>query len=870
MLRHDYRPLPSEKVKMVDLHPKEPIFVAACYSGSVKLWNYQTGELVKSFDCCKGVPTRCARFIPPLNCIICGSDDAQIRVFNYHTMECIKSFRAHDDYIRSIAVHDQLPIVLSCSDSGAIREWNWSKNWAHTYSYEAHSTYCMDVAINPSNSNVFASASLDCSICVWTLHISEPNFELRGHKEGVTCIQYYPHGDKPYLLSGSDDGTARLWDYQTKACLHVLGFHENINVTAVQFSPDVPYLFIMSQKGVIDVVSMDNFELVSDNISYGPYPHASCNGWTLAAKARTNLLIAGYDTGVTVFKLKTSKPVYSMDANGKVVLADRNQLQRLDLKAVLTSSSTEKLEDGEMVPDVPIRDLGTNLPLTGFPTEVAYNKNGQFIAVMSPKTLTIIASLSLRQKAYDNDCLSFAWGPDSNSYAVLKGNSTIVIHRSFTNPVTMTITPPHLGFTMLCTGPLVVVCGAKFPAAYFYDWTTGALIRQIDETVLQAQWSPSGGKVALVTPTSIFILHYHQQEVQEYLPQNSVVPPNGLDFAFDVADEIEDQAQEMTWISEYCLVYSNEKKRLNYYIGGETTTLGILRPSEHILGYIPRVNRIFCIDGDKNIYTYSLQYSVAAYMAAVVREDFEEADHLLSTIPTSSYNKIAKFLQGRGQLERAFAISTDDDQKFKLALELKKLSVVYDILTKSPSPSLSISLLTKWKQMADLALEQGQIKEAIEGYRNSGDLNNLLLLFSATGDTTAISSLGDEALCLGKANVAFSCFHLVRRFAECTHLLILSGKCAEAAFYARTYCPHLVEEAVKKWKQSPFLPLRFREAIASPAAYPNLFPTIVHSQPQSPLNGEENIASRIMEGEEEEKEDAVEEQWEEEELLSKH
>ena len=33
---------------------------------------------------------------------------------------------------------------------------------------------------------------------------------------GVNCIDYYPGGDKPYLLSGADDRTVKIWDYQTK------------------------------------------------------------------------------------------------------------------------------------------------------------------------------------------------------------------------------------------------------------------------------------------------------------------------------------------------------------------------------------------------------------------------------------------------------------------------------------------------------------------------------------------------------------------------------------------------------------------------------------------------------------------------------
>lgn len=32
-------------------------------------------------------------------------------------------------------------------------------------------------------------------------------------------------GDRPFLISGADDRTARVWDYQTKACMQTLASH---------------------------------------------------------------------------------------------------------------------------------------------------------------------------------------------------------------------------------------------------------------------------------------------------------------------------------------------------------------------------------------------------------------------------------------------------------------------------------------------------------------------------------------------------------------------------------------------------------------------------------------------------------------------
>lgn len=63
----------------------------------------------------------------------------------------------------------------------------------------------MQVKFNPKDNNTFASCSLDNSIKVWGINSSSPYFSLSEHKMGVNCIDYATAGDKPYLISGSDD-----------------------------------------------------------------------------------------------------------------------------------------------------------------------------------------------------------------------------------------------------------------------------------------------------------------------------------------------------------------------------------------------------------------------------------------------------------------------------------------------------------------------------------------------------------------------------------------------------------------------------------------------------------------------------------------
>lgn len=40
----------SDRVKCVDLHPKEPWMLASLYNGTVHIWNHETATLIKSYE----------------------------------------------------------------------------------------------------------------------------------------------------------------------------------------------------------------------------------------------------------------------------------------------------------------------------------------------------------------------------------------------------------------------------------------------------------------------------------------------------------------------------------------------------------------------------------------------------------------------------------------------------------------------------------------------------------------------------------------------------------------------------------------------------------------------------------------------------
>ena len=84
------------------------------------------------------------------------------------------------------------PLVLPCSLGRA-------------QTFEGHTHYIMKIAINPKDSNQFASACLDRTVKVWSLGSPNANFTMDAHDKGVNYVEYYHGGEKPYLVTTGDD-----------------------------------------------------------------------------------------------------------------------------------------------------------------------------------------------------------------------------------------------------------------------------------------------------------------------------------------------------------------------------------------------------------------------------------------------------------------------------------------------------------------------------------------------------------------------------------------------------------------------------------------------------------------------------------------
>ena len=85
--------------------------LAALYSGNVFIWDYSNNTMIKSFETGTN-PVRCAKFIMRKQWIIACTDDMNMRVYNYNTMEKVRQWEAHADYIRCVEIHPNRPYII--------------------------------------------------------------------------------------------------------------------------------------------------------------------------------------------------------------------------------------------------------------------------------------------------------------------------------------------------------------------------------------------------------------------------------------------------------------------------------------------------------------------------------------------------------------------------------------------------------------------------------------------------------------------------------------------------------------------------------------------------------------------------------------
>jgi coatomer subunit beta' len=376
---------------------------------------------------------------------------------------------------------------------------------------------------------------------------------------------------------------------------------------------------------------------------------------------------------------------------------------------------------------------------------------------------------------------------DSGDFIIKDGNQ-VKLYKNLTEYKSF---KPGFGYDGVFGGPYFTV--KTNDSIFIYDFETTNFLRKIDVTPHSVVWNENKKSMALICDDVTYILSVYPEKIEKYIDINESPDPEegGCENGFEANFEINDRVVSGIFIDDV-FIYINNKNKINYAIEDRIFSITTLNSIYSLQGYIPSSNKIYLMNKSYQLISYTFPMSFVKYQMAILKKDFSNAEKIFQTIPVEYVEKVTNFLEKFELYELSYLICQNPNQKFSLAIKLKKFKDARYL-------ALDQNSVEKWKLVADLALELGEFKHAEEAMIAAKDYNGLLLYYSLISDREKINLLAENADTEGLYNISFSCYFQLNDIDKCLEILVKSQRYPEAALFCRTYCPSKLSTVLDQW-----------------------------------------------------------------------
>ncbi|MDP6779241.1 MAG: WD40 repeat domain-containing protein [Candidatus Latescibacteria bacterium] len=151
----------------------------------------------------------------------------------------------HGHAVTSLAYCVDPDQILTGSRDGSIRRWNRQENKA-LLRWVPHADDVRRIAVSPEGKWVLSYGN--GIVAETSLETGEPRLQWDRHRQAVQAATFMPDGR--HVVSGSSDGTLRVWDVETGACLRTIS-GANLGAYAVAVSPDGSTIAAGCKDGIV-------------------------------------------------------------------------------------------------------------------------------------------------------------------------------------------------------------------------------------------------------------------------------------------------------------------------------------------------------------------------------------------------------------------------------------------------------------------------------------------------------------------------------------------------------------------------------------------------------------------------------------------
>eukprot|EP00039_Didymoeca_costata_P018608 m.334182 g.334182 ORF g.334182 m.334182 type:complete len:1220 (+) comp17307_c0_seq1:152-3811(+) len=713
----------SARVKGLAFHPKRAWVLASLHSGVLQLYDYQVGTMIDKYDEHDG-PVRGIDFHKTQPIFVSGGDDYKIKVWNYKQRRCLFTLLGHLDYIRTTFFHPDYPWILSCSDDQTIRIWNWQARTVICV-LTGHNHYVMCAQFHPKE-DLIVSASLDQTVRVWDIsglrkkniapgaaHLPEERNQptdlfgssdaivkhvLEGHDRGVNWASFHP--TQPYVVSGGDDKTVRLWRMsESKAWEQDTCRGHFANVSCAIFHPRQELIVSNSEDKTIRVWDM------SKKASMQTFRREQDRYWVLAAHPSLNVFAAGHDNGLVVFKLERERPGYAVHDRTLYYVKDRY------LRAYEIGSTKD-------APYMSIRKHSN-----AGPNSVGPQSGIRSVEFNSAEKAVLISS-NLDGGTYDLYLDKDKEAADArrgqgrcavwvarNRFAVLDKYGAIVI-KNLSNEQTKTIE---------ASGPT--------PEALFYAGT-GSLLVASDDQIQLLDIQQKRAVAALNVSKVKYVVWSDDRNLVALLSKHTITICNRKLVQLCAIQEII-RVKSGVWDESGVFVYTT-LNHIKYALPEGDS--GIIKTLDMPI-YVTKVkgNQLYCVDRQCKPQVLPVDNTEYKFKVALVRRDYDQVLHMYRNSRLVGQSIIA-YLQKKGYPEVALHVVKDERTRFSLAVECGNIQVALESAKKLDDKDL-------WNQLAQAALMQGDHEVVETAYQRTKCFEKLSFLYLITGNTEKLQKM---------------------------------------------------------------------------------------------------------------------------------
>lgn len=215
-----------------------------------------------------------------------------------------KRLEGHSGFVQDVALSSDGDYAVSASWDRSLRLWDMRTGEA-LHKFCGHTRDVLSVAIAPNNRQI-VSGGRDNKIMVWNV-VGQcmTTLDKDAHTDWVSCVRFSPVlSEASQVVSGSWDGTVKVWDMATSTCTHTLKGH-TAQVTAVTVSPDSSLFATASRDGVTKLWDLRRSEHLYELAGENPI-HQVCfspNRYWLCAATSSSIRIYDLETKEAIAEL---------------------------------------------------------------------------------------------------------------------------------------------------------------------------------------------------------------------------------------------------------------------------------------------------------------------------------------------------------------------------------------------------------------------------------------------------------------------------------------------------------------------------------------------------------------------------------------